>query len=146
MLAIMSDNGHYTDRIEIDPSTGRRKVEWINGNGAAEMEYDGRTTMLTASYTVTPCQTYHIKFVVNDVYDTKWDSGVFLEGRSFSSNEVQISSQIEGISGEAADMYEGCDGSFIRFQRAPGADNSEVLNFPIIISGTATNGGRFCLY
>lgn len=127
------DNGHFTNRTD-------GTLTWANGNGGSEMEFDGRTTLLTASHAVTPCQTYHIKIVVADVSDSKWDSGVFLEGRSFSSNEVQISSQIEGISGDASDMYEGCDGSFIRFQRAVGASTAQPLAFPIILAGTATNG------
>ena len=131
------DNGHFTNRTD-------GTLTWTNGNGGAETEFDGRTTVLTATHAVTACQTtYHIKIVVADAVDQKWDSGVFLEGRSFTSNEVQISSQIEGISGDASDMYEGCEGSFIRFQRAVGADNSVVLNFPILISGTATNGVDF---
>ncbi len=130
------DNGHFTNRTD-------GTLTWTNGNGGAESEFDGRTTVLTASHSVTACQTYHIKIVVADAVDQKWDSGVFLEGRSFTSNEVQISSQLTGIEGDASDMYEGCEGSFIRFQRAVGADNSVVLNFPILISGTATNGVDF---
>ena len=137
------DNGHFADRVDIDPTTGRRKVEWINGNGSSEMEFDGRTVKLTASHAVTACQTYHIKFIVNDVSDNKWDSGVFLEGKSFTSNEVEVSSQIDGISGDANNMYEGCEGSFIRFQRSAGADNSQPFTFPIILAGTATNGVDF---
>ncbi len=130
------DNGHFTSRTN-------GALTWANGNGGTEMEFDGRTTLLTASHAVTPCQTYHIKIVVADVADGKWDSGVFLEGRSFSSNEVRISSQIEGISGDASDMYEGCDGSYIRFQRAAGASNTQSLTFPIVLAGTATNGVDF---
>ncbi|MDX9881255.1 MAG: choice-of-anchor L domain-containing protein [Prolixibacteraceae bacterium] len=136
------DNGHYLND-NLYNAQGKILIQYVNGNGSLEMEFDGRTSLLTASHPVTPCATYHIKIVVADVADQKWDSGVFLEGRSFTSNEVQISSQIEGISGDADDMYEGCDGSYIRFQRAPGADNNVVLTFPIIISGTATNGVDF---
>jgi len=130
------DNGHFKNRTD-------GTLTWANGNGGVETEFDGRTTMLTASHAVTACQTYHIKIVVADVTDDKWDSGVFLKGRSFTSNEVQISSQINGIEGDASEMYEGCEGSFIRFQRVAGADNSVALSIPILLSGTATNGVDF---
>ncbi|MFA6127960.1 MAG: choice-of-anchor L domain-containing protein [Bacteroidales bacterium] len=137
------DNGHFKDRYINNPSTGRRQLEYANGNGSLEMEFDGRTTMLSATHAVTACETYHIKIVVADVSDQKWDSGVFLEGRSFTSNEVEISSMLDGISGQASSMYEGCEGSYIRFQRTAGADNSQPFTFPIILAGTATNGTDF---
>ena len=136
------DNGQFIDH-DVIASNGRRQIQYLNQSGqsgTSEMEFDGRTTLLTASHAVTACETYHIKIVIADVFDSKWDSGVFLAAKSFTSNEVQISSHIGEILGDASNMYEGCDGSYIRFQRAEGADNSEVFTFPIIISGTATNG------
>jgi hypothetical protein len=133
------DNGQFYDR-NLFATSGRKQLEYVNGNGVSDMEFDGRTTVLTASHSVTACQTYHIKMVVADVSDQKWDSGVFLEAKSFSSNEILISSHIGAIIGEADNMFEGCDGSFIRFQRTTGADNSQPFTFPILISGTAVNG------
>jgi len=136
------DNGQFMNRDLVN-SSGKRQIQYENlsgQNGTSEMEFDGRTTVLTATHAVTPCQTYHIKMVIADVNDEKWDSGVFIQAKSFTSNEVQISSHIGAISGDAVNMYEGCDGSYIRFQRATGADNSETFTFPVIISGTATNG------
>jgi len=136
------DNGQFKDR-NVNGLNGRRQIQYLNGNGASEMEFDGRTTVLTATHAVTACQTYHIKIVIADVNDGKWDSGVFLEGRSFTSNEVQIQNLLQGISGDISEMYEGCEGSYIRFQRVAGADNSQLLTFPIIIAGTAQDGVDF---
>ena len=134
------DNGHFTNRYDLDQATGRRKIEWANGNGSSEMEFDGRTTFLTATHPVTACQTYHIKMVLVDRVDAKWDSGVLLEGKSFSSNEVQIQNLLEGISGDNSDMFEGCNNSYIRFSRAAGISHTEPLTFDLILSGTAQNG------
>ncbi|MFI5218599.1 MAG: choice-of-anchor L domain-containing protein, partial [Bacteroidia bacterium] len=53
--------------------------------------YDGLTTPLTAAATVCPCELYHIKLAVGDVQDQIYDSGVFLQGNSFSSvGQIEI--------------------------------------------------------
>jgi len=137
------DNGHFQDRF-VNGLNGRRQIEYTGGNGGTDIAFDGRTSVLTASHPVTACATYHIKIVIADVNDQKWDSGVFLEAGSFTSNEISISSQIDSnLGGDASSMYEGCVGSFIRFSRATGADNSQPFSFPIILAGTATNGGDY---
>lgn len=46
--------------------------------------YDGKTTVLTASTTVTPCQTYTMTIGVWDVFDGYFDSGVFLDVNGLS--------------------------------------------------------------
>jgi len=57
-------------------------VDNVNGNS---VYYDGFTTVLRAQAAVQPCQQYHIKLAVADAGDGVFDSGVFLEGGSFSS-------------------------------------------------------------
>lgn len=46
-------------------------------------EFDGFTTVLTATATVTPGKTYHIKLAVADRGDYSLDSAVFIQGKSF---------------------------------------------------------------
>jgi outer membrane protein OmpA-like peptidoglycan-associated protein len=48
-------------------------------------EYDGFTTLLTAECKVIPGEVYHIKISIADVSDSRYDSGVFLEAKSFTS-------------------------------------------------------------
>jgi hypothetical protein len=48
-------------------------------------EFDGFTTVLTASATVIPDQTYHLKLVVADRGDYSLDSAVFIQGKSFTT-------------------------------------------------------------
>ncbi|MDP2336773.1 MAG: choice-of-anchor L domain-containing protein, partial [Bacteroidota bacterium] len=127
------DNGHFANRVN-------GALTWANGNGGTETEFDGRTTLMTASHAVTACSTYHIKIVVADAGDDEWDSGVFLQGHSFTTNEVQIQNLLQGLSGDNGDMYEGCAGSYIRFSRAAGASTADPLTFNVLLSGTATNG------
>lgn len=53
-----------------------------------DLEYDGCTTVLTASATVTPCQTYTMTIGVWDDSDGVYDSGVFLDVNGLSCSNV----------------------------------------------------------
>lgn len=52
--------------------------------------YDGITTILTATRTVIPGQTYHFKIAISDGGDNSFDSGVFIQGDSFVSLPVEL--------------------------------------------------------
>lgn len=54
------------------------------------IQFDGFTTVLKASYLVIPNEIYHIKMAIADVSDGILDSGVFLEAGSFQSHGDQI--------------------------------------------------------
>lgn len=66
-----------------------------NGDGYSTVhnspiQYDGYTTPLQAETDVIPCQTYHIKLIIADSRDEIYDSGVFIEANSFSSQNKPI--------------------------------------------------------
>ena len=54
-------------------------------NGGGAIFFDGFTHVINAGIAVLPCQTYHMKFAIADVGDGVYDSGVFLEAKSFTS-------------------------------------------------------------
>ncbi|WP_159447481.1 T9SS type B sorting domain-containing protein [Moheibacter sediminis] len=54
------------------------------GGDFQDIGYDGRTTPLTAFAEVIPGQTYHIRLLVSDSGDERYDSAVFLEAGSFN--------------------------------------------------------------
>ena len=54
------------------------------------VQYDGYTTKLVAAGNILPCTQYHMHISVCNVSDYSYDSGVFLEGHSLTSPEVQI--------------------------------------------------------
>ena len=56
-----------------------------NTGSPINCEFDGLTTVLYALEKIVCGQTYHIKIAIADGGDGVWDSGVFLEGGSFSS-------------------------------------------------------------
>ncbi len=63
-----------------------QNVEYFNGYNGGLMSatnFNGQTVPLTASATVIPGVTYHIKLVIADQGDSVYDSAIFLEGGSF---------------------------------------------------------------
>ncbi|HOY97726.1 MAG TPA: choice-of-anchor L domain-containing protein, partial [Catalimonadaceae bacterium] len=58
-----------------------------DANRFNSFEYDGLTRVLTTTtLNLVPGATYHLKLVVQDVGDHVWDSGVFLQGGSITSD------------------------------------------------------------
>ncbi|MDO6598066.1 choice-of-anchor L domain-containing protein [Oceanihabitans sp. 2_MG-2023] len=55
-------------------------------NNTAPINFNGQTTVLTATTAITPNQTYHVKLVIADEFNYRYDSAVFLEAGSFTSN------------------------------------------------------------
>jgi gliding motility-associated-like protein len=104
---------------------------YISNAGSTSIEYDGMTTVLTAHWTVIPCQTYHIKFAIADVADRKWDSGVFIEGASFTSNPVTMDN-FDNNGNPSIDVFEGCNNNFV-FSR-----NNLINSSPLTIHYTVT--------
>ncbi|PLW98668.1 MAG: hypothetical protein C0593_04915, partial [Marinilabiliales bacterium] len=102
------------------------------------IEADGRTVKLTATFTAVPCSTYHIKLAVGDVADRQYDSWVFLEGSSFSSNDVQLTAYGNGVLG-AEEIYEGCTSNSLIVSRTSG-DNSQELSVDVSYSPAGING------
>ncbi len=88
-INIQTNPGYYVDNVPI----GQTQAEFgcvpadLNNPGAAEteIEYDGFTTVLTATANVQICETYHIRLVIGDVNDGVFDSAVFLEANSFNT-------------------------------------------------------------
>jgi len=99
------------------------------------IQYDASTVVLTARAVVSPCDTFHIKLSVSDIYDGMYDSGVFLEANSFSS--VGLGANVAFTHAEVDTAVEGCNSAsvmFKLFQITP-------VDYPIdlIIGGTAQN-------
>lgn len=58
-----------------------------NVDGHIGIEYDGMTKLMQIKQAVVPYKTYHLKLAIADVADDSYDSGVFIEGKSFVSYE-----------------------------------------------------------
>ncbi len=103
---------------------------------------DGFTVRLTAVAPVIPCQTYTIKLAIADGGDSVYDSWVFLEKNSFTSNIVTITPNYNYTSAiNDTLIYEGCSDVTLTFRRFGDLSNPFVA--PVTIGGTATNGVDF---
>ncbi len=104
----------------------------------ATVAYDGFTVPLTALAAVNCGQTYHIKLAIADAGDGSWDSGVFLEAGSFSSQGVTIVPEISYGGANDSTLYEGCGLACIYFVRTSNLANADTVN--LTIGGSAVNG------
>jgi gliding motility-associated-like protein len=101
--------------------------------------FGGLTVALEAVAEVICGDTYHIKMAIADAGDGILDSGVFLEGGSFTSNLIEVN--IATVNGDST-INEGCGEADILFTRGDTTDTSiSILTF----TGTATNGVDFDL-
>ncbi|HMC01856.1 MAG TPA: choice-of-anchor L domain-containing protein [Flavobacteriaceae bacterium] len=65
--------------------TAQNEQYFGSWNGTnAPINFNGQTAVLTATYNVIPNETYHVKLVIADEENYRYDSAVFLEGGSFS--------------------------------------------------------------
>ena len=67
--------------IDNPPSCVSNPSFYVNNPpGSPDIQYDGRTVLLSAQAIIQPCQTYHIKIAIADAGDSILDSGIFLKG------------------------------------------------------------------
>ncbi|MEP5255270.1 MAG: choice-of-anchor L domain-containing protein [Winogradskyella arenosi] len=59
---------------------------YFEGYNLGDTNYNGRTTVLTATATIQPNVQYQIKLVIADQNDQNYDSAVFIEGNSFDAS------------------------------------------------------------
>ncbi len=111
---------------------------YINNTNGLTIQYDGFTVPLTAQADVFPCSTYTIIIAIADVRDPFWDSGVFLEGKSFSATSYDVRYSLLSDPIGDGNLYEGCNTARVTFSRVGDFSTAETLNF--LIQGTAING------
>lgn len=105
------------------------------------IQYDGFTKVLTAASQVQCGQTYHLVISIADAGDPVWDSGIFLEANSLSSNTpVDMTYQLsQELFANSNQMAEGCVTTTVTVER--GANQvSSPMTIPLNVSGTATEG------
>ncbi|MGC4040089.1 MAG: choice-of-anchor L domain-containing protein [Flavobacterium sp.] len=78
------------------PDCDEENVAYFGSNNqganaaASATNFNGQTTVMTATSAVIPNNTYHIKLVISDLDDNSWDSAVFLGGGSFNIGSPEI--------------------------------------------------------
>lgn len=85
------------------------------------LEYDGLTTVLTATLKLFPCESYHIRLVISDVADPVYDSAVLLEAGSFDLGG-SVSLIPNGADTINNLIFEGCNSGGFRVVRGSDSD------------------------
>ena len=114
-------------------NNGSNSAYYQDNTGGTATQYDGYTVGLSAKTAVTACSSYHLKLVVADATDRKYDSGVFID-QVRSSTVTMSSFTLNG----GTDLIEGCNPGWVRFTRTPVTPLPLVLQY--YIQGTAING------
>lgn len=148
----LSNSDYYIHNIPADQhSQIPEEVQCINypsttdGQAINDIEFDGFTTVMTASAEVQACETYHIRLVIADVGDAVFDSAVFLKANSFSAGEsTTVTAEVPGnVSGDQI-VYEDClDGHFVFTRNDTDLSEPLVVHFDLSPSSTATSGVDF---
>lgn len=102
------------------------------------IQYDGFTTVLTAQYPIQCGETYHIKLACADALDGIVDGGVFLQAGSFTTGQVNISSQISYGSTNDSTLYEGCGQACLILSRTGNIGAADTVG--LTVGGNAVNG------
>ncbi len=106
-----------------------------NNDSDLQPVFDGLTTVFIAEAAVIPCEEYTIKIILADVGDGLFDSGVFLEARSFEASGLQLS--FTGLSLDNS-MAEGCRDATITFTQPEALQEVQPISFRIF--GDASPG------
>lgn len=107
-----------------------------NNNGSNNQPvYDGFTDLFTAEAIVIPCEEYTLKIVIADKGDGAYDSGVFLEAKSFSSPPLDIDIATVSLDGG---IVEGCSDAVVTLSLPNPVEADTPIDYEIF--GTAENG------
>lgn len=124
----------------VGPGAGQFPAFYSNNIGGAAygtaIQYDGTTVTLSANASVQCNQTYHIKLAISNVGDQAYDSGVFLQANSFTSEAVEVA--VATVSGDTS-VIEGCTSADLMFIRAQSqVGDTLIVNYTV--GGTAIEG------
>ncbi len=121
--------------VSINNVNAGSNATYYNSNTTGAHEYDGYTTVMTATANVIPCQQYTIILAVSDVGDNSYDSGVFLEAGSFTVDGI-IATPVTPSPDTV--LVEGCASGSLDFNIAIPSASPTLITYTV--GGTATMG------
>lgn len=140
-IALIPGTGQNVSINNLHPQNGANcppvNVQYYNNNnGMATMPvYDGFTDVFTAEAVVVPCEVYTIKLTISDVGDPIFDTGVFLEAKSFGTGSLDVDIATLSLDGT---ITEDCSDAVITFSLPSPTESDFPIDFNLF--GTATNG------
>ncbi|MBT8375620.1 MAG: T9SS type B sorting domain-containing protein [Bacteroidia bacterium] len=126
--------------------------EYFDGFNMGDTNYNGRTTVLTASATITPNVAYQIKMIIADQTDQNYDSAVFIEGNSFDTvvdlgEDISICAEEYALDGDIENPQATYswffNGGLIPGAIQPTYDATQTGNYRVEISIPLAGG--FCI-
>jgi len=127
-------NSVHPDNGQACPASFPEFYNDNNGTGLNPV-YDGYTDVFTARAIVVPCEEYTIKLLIADGGDGIFDSGVFLEAKSFGTGTLDVSIETLSLDGTLA---EGCTDATLNFCLPSPTEEDFTVNYNIF--GSATPG------
>ncbi|NBC05902.1 MAG: hypothetical protein GVY26_01765, partial [Bacteroidetes bacterium] len=88
--------------------------------------FDGYLDVFTAQAIVQPCSTYTMKIALADVGDDAFDSGVFLQAKSFGTGSIQAEALTVSLDGSIA---EGCAEATVSFKLPTPAESDVTIDY-----------------
>lgn len=111
------------------PNCNPYNAQYYNANGGnSQPTYDGFTDVFVAQAIVVPCQEYTITLSIADVSDDIFDSGVFLEAKSFGTGSLRVEVETASLDGT---ITEGCSAGAIRFSLPEPANAPYPIDFNV---------------
>lgn len=132
---LVGTNGDAVNCIPPEGTLAFSQYYNSNTGSASRPVFDGITDVFTAETAVYPCSTYTIKLVICDVADEFFDSGVFLEAKSFGTGSLNVKTATVSLDGSVA---EGCTAGELVFSLPAPAESDYAIDYSIL--GTAQNG------
>jgi gliding motility-associated-like protein len=114
---------------------------YINNAGGSMLSYRGYTQKFRAVHAVNPCDTYHLKLSIVDAGNALYDSGVFLEAASLTTNTYSFnhSDSIGAtIAATPNTIVRGCSPALVHIQAAHA--NASPTTLHLAFGGSAVNG------
>ncbi|MCX6305686.1 MAG: choice-of-anchor L domain-containing protein [Bacteroidetes bacterium] len=140
-IARLPDGSSYVNIHNIcaadEGNTGFGKYSWWTPEPHVYFSYNRFTYVYVASYPVECGETYHMKFAIGDAGDHGWDSGVFLEQNSFSSNN--FTPTLDFSNPETGELLiPGCSNLDLSYTIPHEKTTDLIIDLEISPSGTAT--------
>lgn len=135
-LPVTINNLHPANPSPGNPCPPTNAIYYNNNNNSNNQPtYDGFTDVFIAQAIVQPCQSYTITLAIADVGDSAFDSGVFLEAKSFGTGSIRTEVATVSLDGTVS---EGCAKGTVTFSLPDPLTTDLPLDYTIF--GTAANG------
>ena len=101
---------------------------YIDNQNGPNLTLDAFIRVFTAEVEVEPCEEYTIKLVISDIGDGLYDSGVFLEAKSFGTGSLKVQTTTVSLDGT---ITEGCASATLSFVLPSRVETDYLLDYSI---------------